>query len=140
MIVLDTNVVSELARATPSREVLDWVDARDSADLVITALTAAEIRAGVALLPDGRRKRAIELKMEALLTETFYGSVLAFDIESSSYYAKILADRKRTGRSISAFDAQIAAVCGQHGAALATRNTKDFIDTGIRLFNPWGTG
>lgn len=137
MIVLDTNVVSELARPSPSPTVIDWVDAHDSADLVITALTAAEVRARVALLPGGRRKREIGLRMEELLTETFAGYVLAFDIDSSTHYADILAARTRAGRTISAVDAQIAAISRQHQASLATRNTADFTGTGIDLINPW---
>lgn len=137
MIVLDTNVVSELVRPTPSQAVIEWVDAHDSSDLVITALTAAEVRAGVALLPRGRRKRDVGLRMESLLVETFAGRVLAFDIDASAYYADILAARRLAGRPISAFDAQIAALCRQYESALATRNTADFTDTGIQLVNPW---
>jgi predicted nucleic acid-binding protein len=137
VIVLDTNVVSELARPTPSQNVIDWIDARDSAELVITALTAAEVRAGVALLPSGRRKHQIGLRMETLLTETFAGYVLAFDIDSTPHYADILATRTRAGRTISAIDAQIAAISRQHQAVLATRNTTDFTDTGLDLINPW---
>jgi hypothetical protein len=86
VIVLDTNVVSELARPQPAPEVVAWVDAQDSADLVITAVTAAEIRAGVALLPTGRRRRQIAERMETLITETFAGYVLAFDVDSSARY------------------------------------------------------
>ncbi len=137
MIVLDTNVVSELARPTPSQTVIDWIDVHDSAELVITALTAAEVRAGVALLPSGRRKVEIGLRMEALLTETFAGYVLAFDIDSTPHYADILATRTRAGRTIGAIDAQIAAISRQHQATLATRNTTDFTDTGLDLINPW---
>lgn len=116
---------------------IEWIDVHDSAELVITALTAAEVRAGVALLPSGRRKREIELRMEALLTETFAGYVLAFDINSTTHYAGILAARTRAGRTISAIDAQIAAICRQYQATLATRNTGDFMGTGIDLVNPW---
>ena len=137
MIVLDTNVVSELARPAPNQAVIDWVDAQDSSSLVLTALTAAEVRAGVALMPEGRRKRDVGLRMESLLTETFAGFVLAFDIDSSAHYADIVAGRKRTGWPIGAIDAQIAAVCRQHEAALATRNIADFTDTGLALVNPW---
>jgi predicted nucleic acid-binding protein len=137
VIVLDTNVLSEVARPKPNPAVLEWVDAQDSSTLVITALTAAEVRAGVAILPDGHRKREVGLRMESLLAETFAGFILAFDVGSSDHYADIVAGRRRAGRPISAFDAQIAAVCRQHEASLATRNTADFTDTGIQLINPW---
>lgn len=137
MIVMDTNVLSELARPKPSQLVIEWVDAQDSSSLMITALTAAEVRAGIALLPDGRTKREVGLQMESLLTDTFAGFVLDFDVGSSSHYADIVAGRSRAGRPISVFDAQIAAVCRQHEAILATRNTADFTGTGIQLINPW---
>lgn len=104
---------------------------------MITAPTAAEVRAGVALLPDGRRKHEIGNRMESLLLETFADDVLAFDIDSSAYYAEILASRRRSGSPISTVDAQIAAVCRQYNAVLATRSTTDFTDTGIELVNPW---
>jgi predicted nucleic acid-binding protein len=136
VIILDTNVVSELARPTPSQAVIEWIDGYHSSELMITAPTAAEVRAGVALLPDGQRKRNVGLRMESLLTETFAGYVLTFDIDSSAHYAEIVAARRRGGRPISTVDAQIAAICRQHDAALATRNTADFIDTGIQLVNP----
>jgi predicted nucleic acid-binding protein len=137
VIVLDTNVVSELARPRPAAEVIDWVDAQDSANLVITAVTAGEIRAGVALLPTGRRRRQIAERMEALITETFAGYVVAFDVDSTESYARVVAMRTRAGRPISGFDAQIAAVCAQHGATLATRNLDDFDGLELDLINPW---
>jgi predicted nucleic acid-binding protein len=140
VIILDTNVVSELVKPTPSPAVIGWIDMRDSSDLVITALTAAEVRAGVAVLPDGRRKREFALRMESLLTDTFAGFVLSFTIDSSAFYAQILAARKKSGQPISTFDAQIAAVCLQHEATLATRNIADFTATRIELINPWETG
>ena len=138
MIVLDTNVISELARPKPKPQVIEWMDAQDSADLVITAVTAAEIRAGVALLPSGRRRRQIAERMESLITETFDGYVLPFDAHSSEHYAEVVATRTRVGRPISGLDAQIAAVCVQHGASLATRNISDFDGLGLHLINPWG--
>lgn len=140
MIVLDTNVLSELARPTPSPVVIDWVDQQASADLVITALTAAEIRAGIALLPDGHRKRTIAQRMEVLLTETFAGYVLAFDTESAVHYADVVASRAHAGRPIGAIDAQIAALCRQYQSSLATRNISDFTGVGIELINPWQEG
>lgn len=137
VLVLDTNVVSELARARPSEAVIDWVDAQDSSELVITAITAAEIRAGVALLPGGRRQREIKERMEVLLTDTFAGHVLAFDAHSSAHYAEVLASRTRAGRPIGGLDAMIAAVCIQYDATLATRNIADFEGVGIDLVDPW---
>jgi predicted nucleic acid-binding protein len=137
VIVLDTNIVSEVARPQPYQAVLDWMDTQDSDKLVITAITAAEIRAGVALLPSGRRKREISKRMESLLTETFAGYVLAFDVDSSAYYAQVLALRTQMGRPISGLDAQIAAICLQYEATLATRNTDDFDGIDLQLINPW---
>ena len=137
MIVLDTHVVSELVRPSPNRSVVEWVDEHDSSELVLTALTAAELRAGVALLPEGRRRDELGMRIESLLVETFAGYVLAFDVGSSAYYAEVLAVRTRGGRPITTFDAQIAAVCRQYDSVLATRNTTDFTDTGIQLVNPW---
>jgi toxin FitB len=137
VLVLDTNVVSELARARPSQAVIDWVDAQDSSELVITAITAAEIRAGVALLPVGRRQREITARMEVLLTDTFAGHVLAFDADSSAHYGAVVATRTRAGRPIGGLDAMIAAVCIQHQAPLATRNVADFEGVGVDLVDPW---
>ncbi len=137
MIVLDSNVVSELVRPSPNRSVVEWVDEHDSSELVLTALTAAELRAGVALLPEGRRRDELGMRIESLLVETFAGYVLAFDVGSSAYYAEVLAVRTRGGRPITTIDAQIAAVCRQYDSVLATRNTTDFTDTGIQLVNPW---
>lgn len=136
MIVLDTDVLSELARPSPSQSVIDWVDEQDSSDLMTTALTAAEIRAGVALLPAGRRKREIGRRMEVLLGVTFGGHVQAFDLDSSACYADIVAERTKAGRPITAVDAQIAAICVRHGSALATRNTPDFAGIGLELIDP----
>lgn len=137
MIVLDTNVLSELARPAPNQRVLDWVDRQDSSDLVITVVTAAEVRAGVAQLPHGRRKNDIDARMESLLTETFGGAVLPFDLDSTLHYADIVSTRRRAGTPISAFDAEIAAICRQYQATLATRNVADFVATGVEIIDPW---
>ena len=137
MIVLDTNVVSELMRPAPDAKVVAWVDRQPVTDLLITAITAAELRAGVALLPRGRRRTAIAEQIDALIDETFAGFVLPFDVESSGHYGDIVARRTRAGAPIAALDAQIAAVCRQHEAPLATRNHRDFADTGVDLIDPW---
>jgi predicted nucleic acid-binding protein len=137
VIVLDTNVVFELMRPAPDRGVVGWVDERPVSDLLITSITAAELRAGAALLSAGRRRAQIVDQIEILIEETFAGAVLPFDADSGPFYAEIVATRRRVGRPIAALDAQIAAICRQHDASLATRNQRDFADTGIDLLDPW---
>jgi predicted nucleic acid-binding protein len=139
MIILDTNVVSELMRPVPDARVIAWVDRQRVTELAITAVTAAELRAGVALLPAGRRRTRIGQHVTALIDETFAGSVLPFDIDSSTDYGEIVGRRHRTGAPISALDAQIAAACHQRAARLATRNVRDFAHTGVDLIDPWAT-
>ena len=137
MIVLDTNVISELSRRVPDPGVLSWLDSLAVSDVATTAITAAELRYGVARLPDGHRKRELTVMVEGVLTEDFHGRVLPFDERSSVQYADIVTGRERIGRPIGVADAQIAAVCRDLNAILATRNTADFEETGIELINPW---
>lgn len=137
MIVLDTNVISELARQEPDPGVLSWLDSFETADLATTAVTAAELRYGVTRLPDGRRKRELTAVIRGILTEDFRGRVLPFDERASACYADIVTGRERSGRPIGIADAQIAAVCRDLSATLATRNIADFEQTGIELVNPW---
>jgi predicted nucleic acid-binding protein len=140
VITLDTNVISELARQVPDPGVLSWLDSLDVAEVVTTAVTAAELRYGVARLPAGHRKRELTAVIRGILTEDFQGRVLPFDERASVWYAEIVADRERAGRPIGVADAQIAAICRDLGAMLATRNTADFEETGIELINPWKLG
>lgn len=140
MIVLDTNVISELARQEPDPGVLSWLDSLDASEVATTAVTAAELRYGVARLPDGRRKRELTLMIRGILAEDFHGRVLPFDERSSAWYADIVTGRERIGRPIGVADAQIAAICHDLGATLATRNVPDFEETGIELVNPWELG
>lgn len=137
MIVLDTNVVSELMRGTPEPNVVMWVDRMVASDVMITAITAAELMYGVARLPEGRRKRDLDNLVRGLLAEDFEGQVLSFDEPAAMHYAEVVAHRERTGRPISMADAQIAAICRNWNAALATRNIDDFADTGVDAVNPW---
>lgn len=137
MIVLDTNVLSELARSTPDEGVLRWLDALPADEFATTAITAAELWYGVARLPDGRRKSELANVIDALLNEDFLGRVEAFDVHAAARYAVVVAGRKTHGRPISTADAQIAAICHTRHATLATRNIKDFHDTGIELIDPW---
>lgn len=137
MIVLDTNVISELARQTPDPGVLSWLDSLDISEVATTAVTAAELRYGVARLPEGHRKRELTVVIRGILTEDFHGRVLPFDERASARYADIVAGRERIGRPIGVADAQIAAISRDVGATLATRNTADFEETGIELIDPW---
>jgi Predicted nucleic acid-binding protein, contains PIN domain len=137
VIVLDSNVVSELMRSQPEPRVLAWVDAQQPRQLVITAVTAAELRYGVARLPCGRRRTRLAADLEALITEDFAQRVLPFTVESSAEYADVVDGRDRVGRPISTSDAQIAAICRTRDAALATRNTADFEGCGVELIDPW---
>jgi predicted nucleic acid-binding protein len=140
VIILDTNVVSELARQVPDPGVLAWLDSLEISEVATTAITAAELRYGVAGLPEGHRKRELTVMIRGILTEDFYGRVLPFDERASVRYADIVTGRMRIGRPIGVADAQIAAICRDSGATLATRNTPDFEETGVKLIDPWKLG
>ena len=137
MIILDTNVISELMRAEPSAVVVVWLDAQPAADIHLTAGTLAELLYGIARLPGGRRRAELADQVEAMVTEDFLHRVVAFDETAAAHYADIVVRRERAGMPVSAFDAQIAATCRSHDAVLVTRNIDDFVDTGIRIINPW---
>ena len=137
MIVLDTNVISELMRANPEQMVVDWFDAQPISSLSITTITKAEILTGIALLPDGRRKNNLLEFADNIFTSLFIEPVLVFDNNAVSAYAEIFAQRQALGRPISQSDCQIAAIARSHGAAVATRNMTDFEGVGVELINPW---
>lgn len=136
MIVLDTNVVSELMRPSPAPEVVAWLRRQNGASLVTTAITVAEVRFGLARLPDGRRAVQLQRLADDVLA-SFPAQVLPFDGSAAERYGDLAAQRERAGRPIDALDAQIAAICLTREATLATRNTKDFVDTGVDLIDPW---
>lgn len=137
MIVLDTNVVSELMRPAPDLAVLAWVDAHMTQDLWLCSVVAAELAYGVGRMPTGRRKRQLADALAITLEEDFAGRVLAFDLASALDCASLLAVREQAGRSVAWADAQIAATCLAHGASLTTRNTQHFEGLGVPLLNPW---
>jgi len=137
MIVLDTNVLSELIKPRPADVVVDWVVRHSAVDLYITAITQAEIAYGVRLLPDGKRRDALKRTVEEMFSVDFAGRILPFDAAASIPYADIAAGRRQLGRPISLFDAQIAAIVKSQVATLATRNVVDFVDCGITVMNPW---
>ncbi len=137
MIILDTNVISELARIDPEPNVVTWLDSLPATEIATTAITAAELLYGVARMPDGRRRAALAGIIDALINEDFRDRVQPFGSQAANQYATVVVGRERLGRPVSVADAQIAAICRAHGATLATRNTGDFTDTGISLLNPW---
>jgi predicted nucleic acid-binding protein len=139
MIVVDTNVVSELMRPSPSPLVRDWAEAQLTAELRTTAITVAEVRYAIERLPDGRRKELFLAAADDVFA-SFSEFVIPFDAEAAAHYALIVAHRDRVGLPIDGFDAQIAAICRIHGAALATRNVKDFRQTGVNVIDPWLDG
>ena len=137
MILLDTNVVSELMRPSPAPGVLAWVNAQPSSELWLCSVVVAELLYGVARLPDGARKRHLAVAVEAMVIEDFASRTLPFDLEAAVAYAQLVAQREREGMPIAMADAQIGAICAVHGAALATRNQRDFAKLGLTLVNPW---
>lgn len=136
MIVLDTNVVSELMRPEPAPAVLSWLQQQSSGGLRTTTVTVAEIRYGIARLPHGRRRESLHQAASEIFA-AFPSQVLPFDLAAANTYADVVTGRETIGNPIDGFDAQIAAICRSRAATLATRNTKDFTDTGIAVVNPW---
>ena len=137
MIFVDTNVLSELMRLNPERRVMDWMDAIPRSDIGLTAVSVAEILYGIGSLSEGKKKRRLFETASAIFDEYFIGRIYSFDQLAAIEYADIVIQRERIGVPISMPDAQIAAICRVSGAHFATRNTKDFENTGLTLINPW---
>jgi toxin FitB len=137
MIVLDTNVLSETMRPRPTDSVKQWMATQVAVLLYTTAINQAEILYGVALLPAGRRRLALQEAAESIFGQAFLGRVLPFDSAAAISFAQIAATRRRSGRPVSDTDAQIAAIAHSRGAAIATRNTTDFADCGVEVIIPW---
>lgn len=135
-VVLDTNVISELMRATPDARVRDWVREVLPDLIFTTSVTLAEVRFGIARLAAGRRRALLGAAADDVFG-TFADRVLPFDAAAANAYADIVVERERIGEPIAGFDAQIAAICRIHRAALATRNTSDFARLGLDLIDPW---
>lgn len=137
MILLDTNVLSELMKPAPEPVVIQWLDAQLDSQVFLTAVTKAEIELGIALLPNGKRKDGFIGLADALFNE-FQDRVLPFDAAAASYYANLVANARKAGRTLSVEDAQIAAISQANHLTLATRNSKDFeFIPDLSLINPW---
>ena len=137
MIVLDTNVLSEVLRPRPEPRALAWLASQPSASVFTTTVTQGEILYGIRLLPGGRRRQQLHTAADAIFEEDFAGRILVFDSDSAVLYAQIGAERRAAGKPISQSDAMIAAMTRARGATLATRNARDFVGCGIGIVNPW---
>lgn len=139
MILLDTNVVSELIRPTPDSRVETWLSRQIASSIFLSAISEAELRYGVALLPMGRRRDRLPAEIENMLQEDFAGRLLPFDREAARAYAEIGVVRRAAGLPVHHADCQIAAIARSRNAGIATRNVKDFEGCGIAVINPWQT-
>lgn len=135
-VILDTNVISELMRAAPNTSVQHWVREVPPDLVYTTSVSLAEVRFGIARLPAGHRRDLLGRAADDVFG-TFADRVLPFDAAAANQYADIVVEREQAGAPISGFDAQIAAICRVHQAALATRNTEDFSRLALEVIDPW---
>ena len=136
MIVLDTNVLSELMRRKPTETVVEWLAERPALQVFTTTVTQAEIGYGLALMSIGKRRTLLEAAVKQMFANDFHGRVLSFDAAAAHEFPAIAATRKRMGQPVTSFDAMIAAIARSRGAAVATRNVKDFGGCGVTVIDP----
>ena len=137
MILLDTNVVSEPLRHAPEARVIDWIDAQPLETLYLSAITVAELRAGVALLPAGKRRTGLHDNLEKRVLPLFVGRVLPFDMACTNAYAELMAKARTAGLAIATAHGYIAASAAANGFAIVTRDTSPFQAAGLTVINPW---
>jgi len=137
MFLIDTNVVSNMMLARPAAEVARLISAQPAELLFTATVCQAEILAGIAILPEGRRRRDLEDAAAAMFAEDFADRVLTFDADAAVAYAAIFAARRRMGRPAAIIDLMIAAIAQSQGASVVTRNVSDFEGCGIAVVNPW---
>lgn len=137
MLMLDTNLLSEMMRPEPERKIADWIVRQPSDELFTAAVCQAEILAGLALLPSGRRRSDLEEAARAMFADDFGDRILPFDTEAASAYAEIFATRKKAGRPSGTIDLMVAAIARVSGASVVTRNVADFEGVGVAIVNPW---
>lgn len=137
MIILDTNVISELLRPAPEPKVEHWLSAQDGLNVYLTSISEAELRYGLAIMGNGKRRAALVDAVDRILREDLAGRILPFDSDAAQSYATIAAARRAAGRPIAQADCQIASIAHTRGATVATRNTPDFEGCEIDLINPW---
>lgn len=137
MILIDTNVISELWKAEPNPGVLAWVDAQTVETLYLSAITVAELRFGLATMPEGKRRTIYQERLESEVLPTFTGRVLPFNLDASQAYADLMARAKVEGKAIGKADGYIAATASACGLMVATRDTSPFEAAGLKIVNPW---
>lgn len=137
MILLDTNVISEPLCREPEPCVIEWLDAQPLETLYLSAITVAQLRAGVALLPEGKRRTALHEHLERRVLPIFLGRVLPFDQACTNAYAEVLVKARKAGSGIETADACIAAIASANGLLIATRDISPFTAAGLTVINPW---
>ncbi len=137
MIVLDTNVVSEVIKPRPAETVMRWFASQPAAELFVPAITEAELLHGIAIMASGRRREQVERAVTTMFADRLTDRILPFDSAAAREFATIVAVRRKSGKPIDDFDAQIAAIARSRGAGVATRNVADFADCGIDVLDPW---
>ncbi len=137
MFVLDTNVLSAIMGARPAPEVAAWIAGQPDDALFTTTICQAEILSGLAVMPEGRRRSALETAARAIFTDDFGGRVLPFDTAAAEAYADIFAARRRAGRPAAPLDLMIAAVAHARGASVVTRDIGGLADCGVPIIDPW---
>jgi len=137
MIIIDTNVVAELMKASPAGEVVSWMNDQEASTLFLTTITLGEIGYGLEILSQGKRGLQLEQGFERVIAEAFTGRILAFDEEAARLYGVLMGRRKAIGRPLSILDGQIASIARARGCAVATRNIRDFVECGVDILNPF---
>lgn len=137
MIVLDTNVISEVWKPQPSAQVMQWIDAQNAETLFISAVTIAELRLGLAVMPSSKRRDHFCGLLERELLPAFFGRILPFDLEASRAYSHLMAKARKAGKAISAADGYIAATAATRGMIVASRDTAPFKAADVAVINPW---
>jgi predicted nucleic acid-binding protein len=139
MILLDTNVVSEPLRLAPEDRVIEWIDAQAMETMFLSAITVAELRAGVAMLPSGKRRSGLHESLENRVLPLFAGRVMPFDMSCTQAYATLMGKARAAGLAIATADGYIAAIAAANGFTVATRDTRPFEAAGVSVINPWLT-
>lgn len=137
MIILDTNVISEPLRQQPNIRVVEWLDQQNAETLFLTTITIGELRYGLAILPDGKRKAILQERLETEVLSLFKGRILSYDLKASEAYGVMMARAKANGVSIGTADGNIAAIARSNAMKVATRDTSPFIAGGVEVINPW---